>query len=142
MLVNRIRFTEGKRGDLGVEPVTPCCYHLICSMHCAKRRLEGASRGVLEGFARIQRGLLANDAESSDFLNSFVSIGYRPMSTNQLDGVRTLIGNFDCIKKKPQISKWFRTRLGETCFDGHSYPAGSCLGCMCSILCRFVAHAR
>ena len=140
--MNRIRFTKREWGNRCVEPVTFCCHHLICSMHCTKRCLERASRGVLEGFARIQSWLLANDAESSDFLNNFVSIGYGPMSTNQLHGIRTLISNFDCIKKKPQISKWFRTRLGETCFDGHSYPAGNCLGGVCSILCRFVVHAR
>src|SRR3546814_20843714 len=55
--------------------------------HDARRRLQGRAAGVFEGFARLQHGLLADDARTADLLHPSEGIGDLPIAVSQLHGL-------------------------------------------------------
>ena len=140
--VNRVRFTECKGRHFNVESVALRRHHLIRSMHRAERRLERAARGVFERLTWVESWLLTDDAKSPNLLDAIFGIGDGPVSTDQLDGIRALVGDLDRVEKKPEVAQRFRSRLGVAGRDVHTNTAGDRLRSMHAALGWLIAHAR
>ena len=71
--------------DLGLELRAVAAQHLEGSGHRAEGGRQGTARGVFEALARLEHGLLADDAGAVDLLGMTGAVDDRPVAIDELD---------------------------------------------------------
>ena len=132
--MNRVRLTQCKWRHFDVESVAIRRHHLIRSLHRTERRLQWAARSVFERLPWVESRLLTDDAKSPNLLDTIFGIGDGPVPTDQLYGIRALVGDLDRVEKKPEVAQRFGPRLGVTSRDVHANVSGDRLGSMHAVL--------
>src|SRR5919112_1562032 len=101
--MDRIGFAEGERRNLRVESFSALCDHLVRSLHYSEGGAERAPGRVLERLARIERGLLADDAGPANLLDVSGAILDEPVARKELYRFCPLVGNRDRVEEEPLV---------------------------------------
>ncbi len=71
---------EDEFGNFGLKVGAVFRHHLIPPLHCADGGVEDRTAGVFKRLAWFKKGLLADDAQTTNFLNRPMGIRDDPMS--------------------------------------------------------------
>lgn len=122
----RICRLQVKHGNFDLEAVTVHGHEKIMAQHGSTRGAQTASAGVLEGLARLQQGLVPDDAQTVDFFDTTVVVLNFPVPGNQLGCQCPRIGDGDGVRKRMDMptriavfGQVMRRRIDEKCVVGH-----------------------
>src|ERR1700691_3893817 len=87
---------EGRNSDGETFPALGL--HLVAADHDARRRVQGRAAGILEGFARSQHRLLADDAGTAHVLLAAHAVGDAPVTPAQLHRLGSVVLDADVIR--------------------------------------------
>ena len=121
------RAVEREGRNVYLEPFAVLAHHLVAAGHEAGGRRQRRAAGIGEALARLQHGLLADNAGAAHLLGAAERIGDSPIARNQLHGAIALIGDLDVIR--PEIAPFRRDRSGLPDIRpyAHTHPGGRLL---------------
>lgn len=94
---------EGLNG--GVKSVAVCCHEEITAVHGATGAAQATAAAVLKGLAWLQQGLLADNAQTFDFLDVPLFILNDPVTRNELRCHTAHVGDGDRVGEGKYVLK-------------------------------------
>src|SRR5215471_13012495 len=89
------RLAQLEARDLGLEARPAGRHHLIRALHRAEGRVERTPGRVLEALARLEHGLLTDDAGASHLLDASGGVADQPVPRDQLAGLAAFVRDAD-----------------------------------------------
>ncbi len=99
--MDRDRLAQCERSNIGIELFAVFGLHLIRALHGAERRRQRTARCVLKRLTGLESRLLSHHTRSTYILSMSVRVHDDPVTGDELDLSRTLVGDLNRVEKEP-----------------------------------------
>ena len=98
--------TQHKLRYLDIEFHAVTGLHLVTTAHRTDLRGQNRAAGIFETLVRSERGLFADNALPTDFLNMVIGIRDDPVPADKLGGIAAGIGDIDGVGKHKAVTRF------------------------------------